>query len=95
MSEEPKALFIEGWISDQYASGNRPDFGFGEPVTRDNDRFRYLSNEPGAVLPEGYCMPLEIKTTTERIAERQQWIASTEVYRCCGGIGRTTPSVSE
>lgn len=60
-----------------------------EPIDRDENRFRYLSNEPLAVIPEGTSTPLEFKTTHEMMAERDAWLAETEICRCCGGLGRT------
>lgn len=60
-----------------------------KPIERDENRFRYLSNEPPAVIPKGAVMELDFKTTTERMAERKAWFAETELCRCCGGLGRT------
>lgn len=52
------------------------------------NRFKYLSNEPPAVIPVGTFEPFEFKTTRERMAERAKWIASTKTCECCKGLGR-------
>lgn len=54
----------------------------------DENRFKYLSDEPIAVIPEGTVMEFEIKTTAERVAERKAWRDSTKLCDCCGGLGR-------
>lgn len=59
-----------------------------EPIERDENRFKYLSNEPPAVIPEGVGMALEIKTTTELMGERAAWFARTKRCDCCNGTGR-------
>lgn len=67
-----------------------------KPIIRDDNYFRYFAPDPPASIPEGTSMPLEIKTTAERVAEREAWIAATEKCKCCGGLGRTLldPAVS-
>ncbi len=59
-----------------------------KPIERDENRFRFLSDEPRAIIPEDAVMVLDFKTTTERIAERQAWYNSTVICECCKGLGR-------
>lgn len=53
--------------------------------------FARLSPEPAPHelgIPDGYSAPLDIKTTTERMAERDAWFAATVRCPCCEGKGR-------
>lgn len=40
------------------------------PIEKDNERFKFLSIEPKAVLPDVYTAPLDIRSTTQLINER-------------------------
>jgi hypothetical protein len=54
----------------------------------DDNHFRYFAPDPPASMPEGTMEPLVIKTTAERVAERQAWLAKSETCPCCKGLGR-------
>lgn len=54
----------------------------------DDNVFRYFAPDPPASIPDGISAPFEIKTTSERVAERKARIAATEVCPCCSGKGR-------
>lgn len=68
------------------------------PLPRDENRFRYLSHEPAPHelgIPDGYSEPFDMRTTRERIAERQKWLAETECCPNCRGLGRVTKGTTE
>lgn len=52
------------------------------------DRFRYFASEPLAVIPAGATMTLSVKTTTELINEREEWLENTVECSACHGHGR-------
>jgi hypothetical protein len=59
-----------------------------KPIPRGEGRFDKLSNEPPAIIPLGYRMPLEVRTTRELIAEREEWLQATDRCPTCKGHGR-------
>jgi hypothetical protein len=55
----------------------------GQPVARDNERFRLLASNGRPELPAGFSAPLPLKTTREVIAERLRDIASKKPAESC------------
>lgn len=47
-----------------------------KPLERDESHFRHLSDEPKAIIPEGFSAPLDERTTLERIHDRDNAPAS-------------------
>ena len=60
----------------------------GDRVPKYDNVFRYLSDEPLAVLPEGLKMPLELRTTVEMMADRDRWLENSHQCPTCDGRGR-------
>lgn len=85
-----ETVMMEAFFPKAVAGDINPSSAIGGAA----NKFRYFAPDPPASIPAVISEPFEMKTTRERIAEREAWIASTEVCQCCGGKGRTTPAVT-